>query len=84
MLIAFPNEHAPQLIKYLRKSKSQMRQDLFVLSQLKFKTNGYFVEQGAKHMTSQLFRSMICLLNMLLHTKLITFQSILKEVNVKY
>jgi FkbM family methyltransferase len=47
MLLALPNEHASQLLKYLRKSKSQLRQDLFVLSQLNFTTNGFFVEFGA-------------------------------------
>lgn len=47
MLLTLPNEHASQLLKYLRKSKSQLRQDLFVLSELNFKTNGYFVEFGA-------------------------------------
>jgi FkbM family methyltransferase len=31
----------------LNKSKSQVRQDLFVLSELNFKQNGYFVEFGA-------------------------------------
>ena len=47
MLLALPNENAPQLLKYLRKSKSQLRQDLFALSQLNFKTSGFFVEFGA-------------------------------------
>jgi FkbM family methyltransferase len=31
----------------LRKSKSQLRQDMFVLSELNYKRNGYFVEFGA-------------------------------------
>lgn len=31
----------------MEKSKSQLRQDLFVLSELNFKENGYFVEFGA-------------------------------------
>jgi len=31
----------------LQKSKSQLRQDLFVLSELNYKRNGYFVEFGA-------------------------------------
>ena len=35
------------LIKNLSKSKAQLKQDLFVLSQLKFKENGFFVEFGA-------------------------------------
>jgi len=47
MLLTLPNEHASQLIKHLKKSKSQFRQDLFVLSELDFKTNGFFVEFGA-------------------------------------
>jgi FkbM family methyltransferase len=47
MLLTLPNEHASQLIKLLQKSKSQFRQDLFVLSELNFKTNGFFVEFGA-------------------------------------
>ena len=37
----------PQLFKFLKKSKAQLRQDLFVLSKLKFKKNGFFVEFGA-------------------------------------
>jgi FkbM family methyltransferase len=47
ILLTLPNEHASQLIKHWTKSKSQFRQDLFVLSQLDFKTNGFFVEFGA-------------------------------------
>jgi hypothetical protein len=39
--------NAQQLLKYFRQSKSQLRQDLFVLSRLDFKTQGYFVEFGA-------------------------------------
>ena len=35
------------LLKFLTRSKSQLRQDLFVLSQLNFKENGFFVEFGA-------------------------------------
>jgi len=46
-LMAHPKEHTPQLIKLLNKSKSQLRQDLFVLSELNFKSNGFFVEFGA-------------------------------------
>lgn len=34
-------------LEYLPKSTSQYRQDIFVLSQLNFKTHGYFVEFGA-------------------------------------
>jgi FkbM family methyltransferase len=39
--------NAFQLLKYFGSSKSQLRQDLFVLSHLDFKKNGYFVEFGA-------------------------------------
>ena len=46
-LLALPTEHSSQILKYWRKSKSQLRQDLFVLSQLGFKRKGYFVEFGA-------------------------------------
>lgn len=41
------NDNAKQLLQYFEKSKSQLRQDLFALSHLKFKRNGYFVEFGA-------------------------------------
>ncbi len=44
---SLPEEHAFQLISHLTSSRSQLRQDLFVLSQLNFKRNGYFVEFGA-------------------------------------
>ncbi len=47
MLFALPNENISQIIKYLPISQSQIRQDIFVLSELNFKTNGYFVEFGA-------------------------------------
>lgn len=36
-----------QYLQYLDCSKSQIRQDLFVLSELNFKRNGFFVEFGA-------------------------------------
>jgi hypothetical protein len=36
-----------KLNKYLTESKSELRQDLFVLNELKFKKNGFFVEFGA-------------------------------------
>ena len=35
------------IVDVLPKSKSQLRQDLFVLNQLNFKKGGYFVEFGA-------------------------------------
>lgn len=41
------NGDAQQLLTYFNKSKSQIRQDLFVLSHAGFKRNGYFVEFGA-------------------------------------
>lgn len=47
MLLRFPHEDAPHILKYLRQSKSQLKQDLFVLTQLKFKRAGFFVEFGA-------------------------------------
>ena len=47
MLLALPKTHMPLLIRYLKKSKAQCRQDLFVLDRLNFKLNGYFVEFGA-------------------------------------
>jgi FkbM family methyltransferase len=40
-------ENANSILYYYDKSKSQFRQDLFVLSHLGFKKNGYFVEFGA-------------------------------------
>jgi FkbM family methyltransferase len=40
-------KNAYQLLKYFGNSKSQLRQDLFALSYLDFKKNGYFVEFGA-------------------------------------
>jgi len=47
LLLSMPEERAAEVLKNLRKSRSQIRQDLFVLSQLNFKKNGYFVEFGA-------------------------------------
>jgi len=44
---ALAPEHAGRLIELLSKSRAQLHQDLFVLAQLAFKTNGYFVEFGA-------------------------------------
>ena len=40
-------KNADSILKYFSQSKSQLRQDLFVLSQLNFKKGGYFVEFGA-------------------------------------
>ena len=46
-LLTLPSSKVSMVLKYLRKSRSQIRQDLFVLSQLNFKRNGFFVEFGA-------------------------------------
>src|SRR5438445_379114 len=46
-LLALPNPQGSLLLKYLTKSKAEFRQDLFVLSELNFKREGYFVEFGA-------------------------------------
>ena len=42
-----PPPHRQTIKKLLKHSKSQLRQDLFALSSLNFKRNGYFVEFGA-------------------------------------
>ena len=47
LLKSLPREHAAQLLGCFSDSKSQYRQDLFVLSELDFKRDGYFVEFGA-------------------------------------
>jgi FkbM family methyltransferase len=47
LLRALPADDSAQLLQRLRQSKSQLRQDLFVLSELRFKRQGYFVEFGA-------------------------------------
>lgn len=47
LLLRFPTQHSPQLLRSWRMSKSQVKQDLFVLSELGFKRNGFFVEFGA-------------------------------------
>ncbi len=47
LICALPPEHGAQLLKHLRSSKAQLRQDLFALSQSNFKRSGYFVEFGA-------------------------------------
>lgn len=46
-LAAMPSAAVADLLKALPDSQSQLRQDAFVLSELGFKRNGYFVEFGA-------------------------------------
>jgi FkbM family methyltransferase len=46
-ILTLPNEHSRKIVQFLNQSKSQIRQDLFVLSELDFKKNGFFVEFGA-------------------------------------
>lgn len=47
LLLALPREKSPQILDLIGKSKSQLNQELFVLAQLNFKRDGYFVEFGA-------------------------------------
>jgi FkbM family methyltransferase len=44
---AIPDNHASDLLDVLRSSQSQLHQDLFALSELDFKRDGFFVEFGA-------------------------------------
>jgi FkbM family methyltransferase len=46
-LSALPRSQAGELLELLGESQAQLRQDLFVLSELGFKRNGFFVEFGA-------------------------------------
>ena len=46
-LRCLPGPQASQSLRHLSRSKAQFRQDLFVLSELDFKENGFFVEFGA-------------------------------------
>ena len=41
------SDNVGEILKIWGKSKSQIRQDLFVISELNLKQNGYFVEFGA-------------------------------------
>jgi FkbM family methyltransferase len=47
LLLELPDKHKVQLLRILGHSRSQLRQDLFVLSELDFKRDGFFVEVGA-------------------------------------
>ena len=47
VITKLPKEHFSSLLQNFQHSHSENGQDLFVLSELKFKTNGYFVEFGA-------------------------------------
>ena len=46
-LLKIPSENIPLVLKHFKRSKSQIKQDLFVLSHLNFKKEGFFVEFGA-------------------------------------
>lgn len=46
-ILIYPPEVGGKFVKFRPKSKSQIKQDLFVLSELGFKTDGFFVEFGA-------------------------------------
>lgn len=46
-LMRLPNEQLEQLVPLIKKSNGQLKQDLFVLLELNFKRNGFFVEFGA-------------------------------------
>lgn len=46
-LLTLPTHDLVKLCQHLKGSKSQLKQDLFVLLQANFKHNGYFVEFGA-------------------------------------
>lgn len=47
LLAELPRQYTYDLMQLLHESKAEFRQDIFVLSELHFKKNGYFVEFGA-------------------------------------
>jgi FkbM family methyltransferase len=47
ILKSFPTSNLDRILPLLDQSNSQLRQDLFVLSETNFKKNGYYVEFGA-------------------------------------
>lgn len=47
LLLNTPREHISDIIRYFPQSTAQNRQDMFVLAQLAFKREGFFVEFGA-------------------------------------
>lgn len=46
-ILKYPANHLSSYFQYRENSKAQLKQDLFVLGELDFKKNGYFVEFGA-------------------------------------
>lgn len=47
LLLAFEDDHVLPLTRYLRQSKAELGQDLFVLAETGMRRGGYFVEFGA-------------------------------------
>jgi len=43
----FPSDHVGKILELVKFSKSQLKQDVFVIAKSNFKNNGYFVEFGA-------------------------------------
>lgn len=46
-ILKFSNDDISEIIKLIPSSKAQLKQDLFVINELNFKKNGFFVEFGA-------------------------------------